>query len=87
MKPASTIIKALGGEAKVAKIAGLRSATTPYRWKYARDKGGTGGVIPGKYLSKLLDYALRNNIPLEVESFLAPEVTEYLSAPKDLHAP
>jgi hypothetical protein len=56
MEPARTIVELLGGEAKVAEIAGVR-ITAPYRWQASRAKGGTGGVIPHWHIGKLLEYA------------------------------
>ncbi|MBA3241608.1 MAG: hypothetical protein H0T60_10330 [Acidobacteria bacterium] len=72
MEPANTIISRLGGEAKVATIAGT-AATAPYRWQYERQKGGTGGLIPQKYHRRLLDYAKANKIKLHAADFLEPE--------------
>lgn len=71
MEPASSIVKKLGGEAIVATITGTAS-TAPYRWTYAREKGGTGGSIPQKYHRALLSYAEANGIPLSAEDFLSP---------------
>lgn len=83
MEPASTIIDRLGGEAAVAKIAGV-AITAPYRWQQPRSKGGTGGVIPHWHVGKLIAYAQANGIDLPAASF-APVVeaasrTEALSA-------
>lgn len=71
MDPASTIIKKLGGEAKVAEITGM-AFTAPYRWQHDKPKGGTGGLIPQRLHRVLLDYAHANDIPLIAEEFLAP---------------
>lgn len=69
MEPAESIIKRLGGEAVVSKITGT-SFTAPYRWQHAREKGGTGGLIPQRYHRTLLDYAQQNEIELNAEDFL-----------------
>jgi hypothetical protein len=69
MEPARTVIKRLGGEAKVAEVTDT-AYTAPYRWQHPKDKGGTGGLIPQKYHRALLAYALVNNIPLSAEDFL-----------------
>ncbi|QUS39527.1 hypothetical protein RPMA_12295 [Tardiphaga alba] len=71
MEPASTIIKRLGGEAKVSEITGL-AFTAPYRWQHEKAKGGTGGLIPQTHHRALLDYAEQNNIRLSAEDFLPP---------------
>lgn len=70
MEPASTVIKKLGGEAKVAEITAT-AFTAPYRWQHPREKGGTGGLIPQRYHRTLLDYAAANGIELKAEEFLA----------------
>lgn len=75
MEPAKTIIKRLGGEAKVAEITGT-AFTAPYRWQHPREKGGTGGTIPQKHHRTLIDYARANGIPLSTDEFLAPSEHE-----------
>lgn len=83
MEPANSIIKKLGGEAAVSALlteAAVRLAqpelnlsyTAPYRWQYARDKGGTDGLIPQRYHPLLLEYARSQGIPLAAEEFLPP---------------
>lgn len=74
MEPAKTIIRKLGGEAKVAEIAGV-AFTAPYRWQHAKDKRGTGGIIPQRHHRALLDFAHRNDIPLVAEEFLPRRVS------------
>ncbi|MBT5751349.1 MAG: hypothetical protein HOI33_01445, partial [Rhodospirillaceae bacterium] len=44
---ASQIIALCGGPAKIAEWLGI-SATSVYRWTYARKSGGTGGRVPQK---------------------------------------
>jgi hypothetical protein len=56
MDPATTIIKKLGGEAKVAGIVGT-ALSAPYRWQHEKSRGGTGGLIPQAHHRRLLDYA------------------------------
>lgn len=75
MDPASTIIKKLGGEAKVADITGT-AFTAPYRWQQAKCKGGSNGLIPQRHHRSLLDYAHANDIPLVAEEFLPPRKIE-----------
>jgi hypothetical protein len=69
MEPAATIIARLGGEKIVSEIAG-RAYTAPYRWQHPVEKGGTGGLIPQRLHTKLLDYARANDIPLSASDFL-----------------
>lgn len=68
MEPARTIIELLGGEANVARLAGV-SVTAPYRWQQTKQKGGTGGVIPHWHVAKLLAHAKAENIDLTPASF------------------
>jgi len=79
MEPARCIIQRLGGEAKVSEITGTAS-TAPYRWQYARAKGGTDGLIPQRYHPVLLAYARANAVDLKAEDFLppAPSITPNL---------
>lgn len=69
MEPASSVIKRLGGEAKVSEIT-RRGTTAPYKWQYPIDKGGTGGLIPQRLHRVLLDYAEANGIDLLPTDFL-----------------
>ena len=69
MEPATAIIKKLGGEAKVAGIAGT-ALSAPYRWQHEKSRGGTGGLIPQAHHRRLLDYA--HGIALTAEEFLMP---------------
>lgn len=68
MEPATSIIEKLGGEAAIAKAIG-RHASTPYRWRYSKDKKGTGGLIPQKYIPKLLELARSQNKELSLADF------------------
>ena len=78
MEPARTIIERLGGVAIVSKIAGV-AYTAPYRWQYAKERGGTGGLIPQRHIPDLLAYARQNGIDLTADDFfVAPS-----SAPSD----
>lgn len=69
MEPASSIIKKLGGELKVAEITDTAS-TAPYRWQYSKEKKGTDGLIPQRYHPVLLEYAREHGIDLRAEDFL-----------------
>lgn len=73
MDPASKIVAALGGEAKVAEITGT-ALTAPYRWQHEKAKGGTDGLIPQRHHRALLDFAEENGIRLSAEDFLAPRI-------------
>ncbi|GGC60397.1 hypothetical protein [Chelatococcus reniformis] len=71
MEPARSIIKRLGGEAAVAAVTGT-AYTAPYRWQYAKAKGGTGGVIPQRHHRRLLSFAAKVGVALQPEDFLPP---------------
>jgi hypothetical protein len=71
MEPARSIITKLGGETAVAQICGT-AISAPYRWQYARERGGTGGIIPQRHHRALLDYAEVRRIPLRADEFLPP---------------
>ena len=74
MDPAARIIEKLGGEKKVAAIAGT-ALSAPYRWRHDKSSGGTGGLIPQAYHRALLDYAEAHGIELRAEDFLMPRKT------------
>jgi hypothetical protein len=74
MDPATTIIRKLGGEAKVAAIVGM-ALSAPYRWQHEKSRGGTGGLIPQAHHRRLLDYAHTHGIVLTAEEFLTPRAS------------
>ena len=74
MDSVATIIKKLGGEAKVADLTDT-ALTAPYRWQREKAKGGTGGLIPQAHHRTLLDYADAHGISLLAEEFLAPRTS------------
>ena len=80
MDPATALIRKLGGEAKVAGIAGT-ALSAPYRWQHEKSRGGTGGLIPQAYHRRLLDYADAHGIALAAEEFLPPRARTCSVAP------
>jgi hypothetical protein len=74
MDPATAIIKKLGGEARVAGIAGT-ALSARYRWQHEKSRGGTGGLIPQAHHRRLLDYAAGHGIALTAEEFLMPRAS------------
>lgn len=78
MEPASTIIKKLGGEAKVSEITET-AYTAPYRWQQPRSKGGTDGLIPQRHHPRLLAYAQENQIELDASDFLPAAEAAHVS--------
>jgi len=67
--PASTIIEKLGGVRSVAQIAGV-SVHTVTKWRLAREKSGTGGIIPHWHVRKLLDGAKDRGVVLSPSEFV-----------------
>ena len=69
MEPARTIIARLGGPGAICSALRL-AYTAPYRWTYAREKGGTGGLIPQRHHRALLQMARGLGVPLDPADFL-----------------
>lgn len=68
-EPADTIIKSLGGPTYVAKLVG-KSLHTVMRWRMAREKGGTGGVIPSRHVPILMRDVRRRNVQISADLFI-----------------
>jgi transposase-like protein len=68
MKPASTIIEALGGAAAVARIVGVHR-TSVYRWTWRKSEGGTGGTIPASHIGTIIAFARQKNLNIQLEHF------------------
>lgn len=79
MEPAASIISALGGDTAVAAITGVHR-TRVANWKRPKATGGTGGVIPLKHISKLLDAARAKDIPLTAAQFLPTSQDDRIGA-------
>lgn len=75
MTPAGKIIKKCGGAAATALLVG-RTESAVHRWTYPKDRGGTGGTVPGRAQAKLLEAAARGEVDIRPEDFF---VTAYLS--------
>lgn len=78
MTPAQNIIKKCGGVAATAKLVG-RTESVVYRWTYEKKLGGTGGTVPNKAQTKLLEAAARGEVDIRPEDFFvskyhAPEI-------------
>lgn len=70
MEPATTIIARLGGIKEVSRATGT-AYTAPYRWRQPVEKGGTGGCIPQKHWTALLNLADERGVQLSVEDLFA----------------
>ena len=69
MEPAFSIVEALGGNTVVASRLGLHRSRV-WNWSVAKAKGGTGGSIPQKYHSALLEFAAEKAVSLQAADFL-----------------
>ena len=74
--PADRVIAAFAdatghnGEVNLARACGLRSPATVFRWKYPRDKGGTGGLIPANHHARILAAAEARGIGLKADDLV-----------------
>jgi len=69
LQPAARVIERLGGEQKVAAIAGT-AITGPYRWQQPKGRGGTGGLIPQRHHRLLLAYARKHKIKISSDDLI-----------------
>lgn len=75
MTPAERVIQKCGGPEKVAEVLGIH-VTNVHRFKYSKDKGGRGGLVPAEHGQALLDWARANNVDLTPEDFFEGEGVE-----------
>lgn len=68
LDPASTVIDKVGGAAVAAEICGVY-ITTVYRWRYRREDGGTGGIIPAEHQAALMRWSLDHGGKLKPQDF------------------
>lgn len=68
-EPAHTVISRLGGLTKVSALCGVNISTVQ-RWKMPREKGGTGGLIPAKYMTALLRHANESGASLTADDMI-----------------
>jgi hypothetical protein len=72
-EPATSIIKKFGGPDVVATIVEATSGQVR-RWRYEKERGGTGGAVPHWHIPKLMEAAKARRIKLKAEDFL-PKLT------------
>jgi hypothetical protein len=72
LDPASAIVEKFGGADMVSEITGVHR-TSVYRWMRSKKSGGTGGMIPLKYMGALLKAAKKHDVALDVAEFYAVE--------------
>lgn len=69
MEPAKHIVFALGGPSEVSRVVGVHR-TRVSNWMRSKEKGGTGGLIPLKYVAQLLAFAKRKGVELSADDFI-----------------
>lgn len=78
-QPAASIIVAMGGLSAVARTAEV-SVTSVQRWRLPTSKGGTGGIIPAKYHTRLMKHAATRGVELPLAAFVDPKEAAKLIA-------
>ena len=78
---AGRVIEKCGGFRQVAEWLGL-DLTSVYRFTYPRERGGTGGLIPSKYLTPLVQKAQENGIDLQGNDFVSPPTAPQSAEPQ-----
>lgn len=73
MDPAKTVISICGGAKAVAQMV-ERDETRVRRWGYAKEKGGSDGLIPADVQVRLLTEARRRGIDLRPEHFFPADL-------------
>lgn len=68
-EPATSIIAALGGITAVSR-ATKTSTVTVQRWRFPKEKGGTGGFIPRKHHGPLMALGKARGIDLPAAAFV-----------------
>lgn len=68
-EPAKTVISRLGGLTKVSALCGV-DISTVQRWRMSRDKRGTGGIIPAKYMEVLLQHANDTGVDVKADDLI-----------------
>lgn len=68
LEPAASIIDKLGGVDATAQAAGVDHSRVR-RWRSAKEKGGTGGLIPSRHHQTLMQWAQKKGKPLRPEDF------------------
>lgn len=69
LEPAASVIKALGGVPTLAKAIN-KTTTTVQRWRWPKEVGGTGGIIPHWHHDDILDLAKERGIRLSYRSLM-----------------
>ena len=65
---AERIIGIFGGVKVIAEITGV-DISNVHRWKYPKERGGTGGSIPTRHQRLLIEAAKARKLKLEYRDF------------------
>lgn len=65
---AGHVIKKCGGVEATARLS-KRTPATVHRWRYERERGGTGGLIPAEVQVELMAASARGEVSLEPSDF------------------
>ncbi len=68
LEPATSIIEKLGGLKAVAEATGV-SVTSVQRWRYEKERGGTGGSVPHWHIMTLMALAVEIGVDLKFGEF------------------
>lgn len=71
---AEIVIRKCGGHQQVADLLGI-DVTSVYRWTYSKERGGTGGLVPTRHQSVLLEKAQRAGFELAPADFFESRPT------------
>jgi hypothetical protein len=79
LDPAATVLRLLGEGDLTAGITAVaeatsRDRTSVLRWTYAKERGGTGGLIPARHHQDLLRLARERSVSLEARHLIGAEV-------------
>lgn len=69
LEPAASVIAALGGVPTLAKGIGT-TTTTVQRWRWPKEIGGTGGVIPHWRHKDIIAFAEKCGVHISYNSFI-----------------
>ena len=68
LEPATSIIVKLGGLKAVAEVTGV-TETSVRRWRYPKERGGTGGAVPHWHIQPLMVLAVETGVNLGFNDF------------------
>ena len=72
---AEYVIRKFGGIEATAEVIG-RHRSVVNRWVLPKERGGTGGAVPGKHFAALLSAARQRGIDLVPEHLFATPATQ-----------